>query len=149
MKEVQFNQCFLCMAVILLFFSPLVWMLRSSVSPFNCLSCLHLEFRLALWVCIVLMTQLSILVWYRHCYWNPMFSFFNLLSVWPFGKIPNEIFASVLSAVWETSDRALRKSGFAVILMGVKCSLLSALEDFRVSFVRFILENSHMLAKRF
>jgi len=47
--KVQFNKCFLCVGVILLSSSPLVWMLRSSVSPFSHLSRLHLEFRLALW----------------------------------------------------------------------------------------------------
>lgn len=46
-------------SLILLFFSFLVWMLWSIVSSFNCLSCLHLEFRLALWVCIFLSTWMS------------------------------------------------------------------------------------------
>lgn len=121
-KEVQLNKCILCMGVILLSFSPLVWMLRSSVSSFSRLPRLHLEFRLALWVCIFLSIWLSTLTWYRHCCWNPLLSFLNLLSVGPFGEVPSGILASALLAVWETSDRALGKSGFTVILVGVKCS---------------------------
>lgn len=110
-KEVQFNKLFWCLSVIFSFLSSLVWMLWSSVSSFNCLSSLHLEFRLALWVCIFLGAWLSTIMWYKHSYTDPFLSFFLslTLTVSPFGKIPIGIFASALLVVWEAREGATGK----------------------------------------
>ena len=110
--------------VILPFLSCLVWMLWSSVSTFNCLPSLHLEFGLALRVCISLAHDYSHVI-QSWLYGSFFFSLVkSLISVTFWGNTHWNICFSRL-VVLDASDRRLGSSELLVILFDVKCSLIN------------------------
>lgn len=87
-------------AVTFPFLSPAVWMLWSLVSSFSSLSSLHLELRLALWVCMFLSVQST-----THTAQTQLLAplFFFLLpfrSSPPFLSPPLPFFSFYVRSVW-------------------------------------------------
>lgn len=130
-------------AVTFPFLSPAVWMLWSLVSSFSSLSSLHLELRLALWVCMFLSVQstthtaqtqlLALLLFFLLpfrssppllSYTPPFFPLpflFYVGSVWLLFEKYTMEYMFLLYEVCETSEGTVGDNVAVVTLMTIRC----------------------------